>query len=114
MKKKTLQIQPGFYTDSPYAQNLIKELNDDSYGLVFNEFLHEMGAMLEVDIIYNQQNKTQWIHADNRHMQIVLNKKDNKCADQFEFIPRTSEGEQLISKMAESISKENGQYLEIN
>jgi hypothetical protein len=112
MNKKTLQIQPRFYTDSTYAKNLIKELDDDSYGLVFNEFLHEMGAMLEVDIIYDQQNKTHWIHADNRHMQIVLCKKDNS-GDYFDFIPKTKEGEQLISKMVEEITKENGDYLDI-
>jgi hypothetical protein len=113
MKKKTLQIQPRFYNESPYARALIKDLEDDSYGLVFNEFLHEMGAMLEVDIIYDQQNKTQWIHADNRHLLVVLSKKDNS-GDHFEFIPKTSEGEQLISKMAEEIIKENGEYIDIN
>jgi hypothetical protein len=112
MKKKTLQIQPRFYTESPYAKELIKDLEDDSYGLVFNEFLHEMGAMLEVDIVYDQQNKTQWIHADNRHMQIVLSKKDD-TGDHFDFIPKTIEGEQLISKMTEEILKVNGEYLEI-
>jgi hypothetical protein len=112
MNKKSLFIQPRFYTDSPYAKNLIKDLEDDSYGLVFNEFLHEMGAMLEVDIIYDQQDKTQWIHADNRHMQIVLNKMDNS-GDHFEFIPKTTEGEHLISKMAEEIRKENADYLDI-
>lgn len=113
MKKKTLQIKPHFYTESPYARELIKDLEDDSYGLVFNEFLHKIGAMLEVDIIYDQQNKTQWIHADNRHMQIVLSKKDNS-GDHFELIPKTIEGEQLISRMAEEIIKENGEYLDIN
>lgn len=110
MKKKTLQIQPRFYKESPFARALIKDLEDDSYGLVFNEFLHEMGSMLEVDIIYDQLNKTQWIHADNRHMQIVLNKMDNS-GDHFDFIPKTIEGEQLISKMTEEIMKENGQYI---
>lgn len=110
MKKKTLQIQPRFYKESPFARALIKDLEDDSYGLVFNEFLHKMGSMLEVDIIYDQLNKTQWIHADNRHMQIVLNKMDNS-GDHFEFIPKTIEGEQLISKLAEKIMKENGQYI---
>ncbi|CAG9608761.1 hypothetical protein [Pseudoneobacillus rhizosphaerae] len=112
MKKKTVMIRPRFYTESPYARELINDLEDDSYGLVFNEFLHEMGAMLEVDIIYNQQNKTQWIHADNRHMQIVLSKMDN-TGDLLEFIPKTIEGEQLISKMAEEIIKINGEYLDI-
>jgi hypothetical protein len=111
MEKKTLQVQPSFYTNSPYAKYIIKELEDDSYGLVFNEFLHEMGSMLEVDVIYNQINKSQWIHADNRHMQIILNKTDNNT-EQFEFIPKTSKGEKLIAKMSEKLLKENKDYLD--
>lgn len=111
MQKKTLQIQPSFYTDSPYAKELIKDLRDDSYGLVFNEFLHEMGSMLEVNIIYERLDKTQWIHADNKDMRIVLNKKDNKN-EEFEFIPKTTKGEVLISQMSEQILRDNSEYID--
>jgi hypothetical protein len=113
MQIKTLQVKPDFYRDSPYAKVLTKELEDDSYGLVFNEFLHEIGSMLEVDIIYNQVNRTKWVHADEEHLLITLN-KDGNSADEFTIIARTPKGVELLEQMTETLLKENRPYLNIN
>lgn len=109
MQRRTLQVHPSFYTESNYAKNLIKELEDDSYGLIFNEFLHEMGLILKVDVLYDQIDRTKWLHADNRHIKIILNKSDNG-EEHFEFIPKTSKGEKLITKITEELIKDNSQY----
>jgi hypothetical protein len=110
MEAKTLHIQPSFYSKSPYAKGIIHDLEDDSYGLVFNEFLHEIGSTLEVDVIFEQINQTQWLIADNRHMQIVLNKSDNN--EVIGFSPKTIEGELLLSKLSDQLLKENREYIE--
>jgi hypothetical protein len=109
MKTRTLQVNPSFYTDSNYAKNLIKELKDDSYGLIFNEFLHEMGAILEADVLYDQIEQTKWVHADNRHLKMILHKADIGN-EEFEFIPKTSKGDMLINKLANEFIKDNSQY----
>ncbi|MFV8827790.1 hypothetical protein [Alkalihalobacterium sp. APHAB7] len=110
MQKKILTLQSSFYVDSPYAKYIANEEHDDSYGLIYYEFLHEIGTLLEVDIIFDQLNATNWLIADNRHMQIVYH-KDADNNDQIEFIPKTTDGEQSIQKMQEELLQNNSRYL---
>ncbi|MDE5413399.1 hypothetical protein [Alkalihalobacterium chitinilyticum] len=110
MQKKTLTLQPSFYNESPYAKYIANEEHDDSYGLIYYEFLHEIGTLLEVDIIFDQLNATNWLIADNSHMQIVYH-KDAENNDQIEFIPKTMAGEQAIQKMEEELLQDNSSYL---
>ncbi|WP_142302899.1 hypothetical protein [Bacillus sp. FJAT-45350] len=107
-----MQILSSFYTDSPYANYIKKEEDDDSYGLIFNEFVHEFGTILEVDIIYKQLDKSNWLLADNRHMQITLQK--DKKNEQLQFTPKTSQGEQLIFKMSEQLLQDNKDYIQFH
>ncbi|OLO39161.1 hypothetical protein BTR23_08880 [Alkalihalophilus pseudofirmus] len=113
MEKTTLVIQPSFYTESPYAKYIMSEENDNSYGLIYYEFLHEIGMILEADIIFDHSSEKDWIIADNQHMQITYN-KDGQNNDHFDFIPKTSEGKELIIKMQEQLLQENHKFITLH
>ncbi|WP_216827571.1 hypothetical protein [Alkalihalobacterium elongatum] len=113
MKKKTLTIQPAFYLDSPYAKYIEDEEHDDSYGLIYYEFLHEMGTLLGVDIIFNQLTETNWLITDDHHMKITYY-KDGQNNEMLEFEPKTIEGKQSIQKMADKLLLDNSMYITFN
>ncbi|WP_209124732.1 hypothetical protein [Alkalihalobacillus sp. BA299] len=110
MEKKTLLVQHKFYMESPYAKHIMKEEHDGSYGLIYDEFIHEMGTLLEVDIIFNRLNEKNWLIADNRHMQITY-QKDAENNDQYDFIPKTNNGDKLIQEMIEKLLQSNNKFI---
>lgn len=110
MEREVLEIKPAFYTESPYAKYIASEKDDQSYGLIFYEFLHALGLLLEVDIIFDHPDTSHWIVANNEDMEIVFQRKDN--VEFFTFQIKTKEGMELFQQMTEHpLLKENDSFI---
>ncbi|WP_139367525.1 hypothetical protein [Bacillus alkalicellulosilyticus] len=109
MEKVIVQLASSFYTTSPFATCIINEEHDNSEGLIFHEFVQELGVFLGVDIIYEDQGNNTWVIADTSHLQIIV-EKDETGMDTFEFIPKSIVGTQLIQNMTTEFLSKQKEY----
>ncbi|MCA1031145.1 hypothetical protein LCL95_08930 [Bacillus timonensis] len=96
---KTLQVKKAFFEDSDYAKKIIEQAENDAEGLIFDEFVHEIGAFLEIDVIYESLNEdeTRWLIGEDRHVKLLLDEEE--VTFNFEFHAKTETGEALIDKV---------------
>lgn len=115
MDKKVIRVPHQFFSESSYTENIRKEKEDDSYGLIFNDFAHDLGSMLGVDIIWNKLNnkETMWQIANDKNLEIILDEtvKENES---FVFVPRTTEGQKRIEEMMSNLKTEFGEDFSID
>ena len=96
-----LEIKPDLFFQSAYKHETEKSKDDDSYGLVYNDFFHQMGDTLEVDIIWSSisDDDCEWLIANNDHMKVYLKDQGANSKKILECIPKTDKGNDLIEHM---------------
>jgi hypothetical protein len=96
MVKQVLKLQKEFFEDSKYAKKIIEQQDSDDFGLIFDDFVHDIGAYLEIDVIYESLNEdeTYWLIGEDEHIKVFLEEKDDTFI--FTFHPLTSHGEKLL------------------
>jgi hypothetical protein len=99
MTKQVLTLQKEFFEDSEYAKKIIEQQDSDDFGLIFDDFVHDIGAYLEIDVIYESLNEdeTKWLIGEDEHIKVFLEEQDDTFI--FIFQPLTSHGEKLLQDL---------------
>ena len=114
MERVSLLLQPSFYQSSPYATYIRTEEKNDANGLIFYEFIHEIGILIESDIVFKPLDHSTWVLADNADLQVRFH-RDNQEKEQFDFIAKSSKGQQLISKLQHAnLLQENTDFITLH
>ncbi|WP_246938548.1 hypothetical protein [Bacillus pinisoli] len=89
------KIPTTFFSKSEYAKELSDELENDAEGLIFDQFIHDIGAQLHIDIIYKRLSPEQyrWLLGKNQDVEVFLDSHHEKYY-QLSIIPLTPLGEQ--------------------
>lgn len=74
MNEYSFEKKQDFFESSDYAKAIFKECDSSAPGLIFNDFVHEIGDDLELDIKYKSLNKenTYWSLGENTDIQLLL------------------------------------------
>ncbi len=94
MLERSIQIKNDFFQSSHYAKKVVEELNNDAEGLIFDEFVHDIGAQLKIDVIYDKKGKSKWLLGEDSHVKLYL--EENPGLYTFTFIGTTPQGEKQI------------------
>jgi hypothetical protein len=80
MKKHYYKIPMSYFRNSDYAVELINELENNALGLIFDRFIHDLGAQLLVDIVYEKSNgeNNRWYLGGNRDVELYLDTYDEQ------------------------------------
>ncbi|MFZ3589290.1 hypothetical protein ACOI1C_08345 [Bacillus sp. DJP31] len=80
MKQVQYIIKKKYFQDSSYALQVSHELDNDSEGLIFDRFIHDLGAMLHLDVLYEKvvDNAEQWYIGGDQHLQVLLYDHDEE------------------------------------
>lgn len=110
MYPKELTIRKSFFETSAYVQETKMENGDDSYGLVYNQIIHDIGSDLEVDIIWNKQDKGQWLIASNEHMDVYIQDHGPDYDKQLIFNSKSERGKALVNQVVTKYQGESDAY----
>ena len=101
MFEQQLQVQKEFFEDSAYAKKIIEQSRNDAEGLIFDEFVHKIGAFLEIDVIYDSLNEdeTKWLLGEDSHVKVNLVELNDTFL--FTFFALTDHGKNLINRLFE-------------
>ncbi|QOR67658.1 hypothetical protein IM538_05830 [Cytobacillus suaedae] len=102
MLERSLQINNEFFQTSEYAKKIVEELNNDAEGLIFDEFVHDIGAQLKIDVVYDKQSKSKWLLGEDANVKLYL--EENPGVYTFTFIGTTPQGEQQIQETITTIN----------
>lgn len=111
MDAKNLTINENFFLTSSFAENIKDEQHDNSYGLIYDQFFHDIGMYLDVDIIWDHADELKWVIAKDREMDIILLDKGEHERKEIQFKPKTKEALKKIESAINYYKEEFGEFL---
>lgn len=113
MSNTYIDVNPEFFQRSSYKEYMEQEQEDNSYGLIYNDLVQEMGNLLEVDIIWEPINskKTTWFLGGNQDLYIMLNRA--KGSEELILYTSSKKGKTLVENMIKRLNLETQAGIEI-
>ncbi len=100
MKQVQYRINKIYFQDSSYAINVSHDLDNDAEGLIFDRFIHDLGIMLHIDVLYEKASKSdeRWYIGGNQHLQVSLDDHGEEYL--LTLTPLTEHGNEIINSMS--------------
>ncbi|WP_456275810.1 hypothetical protein [Bacillus sp. AK128] len=100
---KKYRIPTTYFTNSQYAMELSNELENDASGLIFDRFIHDLGAQLLIDIKYEKSIKdpNRWILGSNQDVELYLDVL-NQSYYELTITPISEKGEMKIQQLQDN------------
>ncbi|MBM7659695.1 hypothetical protein JOC85_000462 [Bacillus mesophilus] len=100
MKKHHYKIPISYFSSSEYAVKLSHELDNNAEGLIFDSFIHDLGAELLIDIVYGKANSenNRWYLGGNKDVELYLDSYDEKFYE-LTINPLSPHGELQIQNL---------------
>ncbi|MFD1735368.1 hypothetical protein ACFSCX_02205 [Bacillus salitolerans] len=107
MNQKQYVIPKSYFQHSLYADKLSSELDSAAEGLLFDRFVHDVGADLHLDVLYDKSslNGDCWFLGGDQHIKMFLEEQDDEHY-QLILTPLSQEGITLIEQAEKSSLKE--------